>query len=75
MDIDSERTTDRDIIQIGTMDIPIEKGGKRPVVLDNQVMTYTQKRSVAANDHEASGSKSHPEYFLPRWCPSGLTHT
>ena len=75
MDIDSERATDRDIIQIGTMDIPTEKCGKTPVVLDNQVVTSTQKRYVAANDHEASGSKSHPEYFLPRWCPPRLTHT
>ena len=75
MDIDAERTTDRDIIQIGTMGVPIEKDGKRPVVLNDQVVTSTPKGSVVANDHEASGSKSHPKYFLPRWCPPGLTHT
>jgi hypothetical protein len=75
MDINLERTTGLDIIQIGTMDVPIEKSGKGPIVLNNQVMTPIQKGSVAANDHEASGSKSHPEYFLPRWCPPGLTHT
>jgi hypothetical protein len=75
MDIDLERTTSLDIIQIGTMDIPIEKSGKGLVVLNNQVVTPTQKGSVDANNHEASRSKSHPEYFLPRWCPPGLTHT
>jgi hypothetical protein len=28
MDINPERTTSLDIIQIGTMDVPIEKSGK-----------------------------------------------
>jgi hypothetical protein len=74
VDIDPERTTGLDIIQIGAMNVPVEESGKRPVVPNNQVVTSTQKGSVA-NDHEASGSKSRPEYFLPRWCPPGLTHT
>jgi hypothetical protein len=56
------------------MNVPIEESGKRPVVLNNQVVTPTQKGYVA-NGHEASESKSRPEYFLPRWCPLGLTHT
>jgi hypothetical protein len=59
MDIDPERTTNLDIIQIGTMNVPVEGSGIRPVVLKNQVVTPTQKGSVA-NDHEASGSKSRP---------------
>jgi hypothetical protein len=74
MDIDPEKTTGLYIIQIGTMNVPVEAGGKGPVVLNNQVVTPTQKGSVA-NDHEVSGSKSRPECFLPRWCPLGLTHT
>jgi hypothetical protein len=74
MDIDLERTTGLDIIQIEIMNIPVEGSGKRPVVPNNQVVTVTQKGSVA-NDHEASRSKSRPERFLPRWCPPGLTHT
>jgi hypothetical protein len=74
MDINPERTTSLDIIQIGTMNVPIEGSGKRPIVPNNQVVTPTQKESVV-NDHEASGSKSRPECFLPRWCPLGLTHT
>jgi hypothetical protein len=75
MDNDPERITNLDIIQIGTMDVPIEKSGKGQVVMSNQVVTPTQKGSITASDHEASGSKSCPEYFLPRWCPPGLTHT
>jgi hypothetical protein len=75
MDVDPERTTSQDIIQIGTMVVPVEKDSKRPVVLNNQVGTSAQKESVATSDHEASGSGSNSKYFLPRWCPPGLTHT
>jgi hypothetical protein len=74
MNIDPERTTGLDIIKIGTMEVPVEVSGKRPVVPNNQVVTPTQKGSVA-NDHEASGRKSRSECFLPRLCPPGLTHT
>jgi hypothetical protein len=74
MYIDPQRTTGLDIIQIGTMNVPVEESGKRPVVPSNPVVTPTQKGYVG-NDHEASRSKSHPECFLPRWCPPGLTHT
>jgi hypothetical protein len=74
MDINPERTTNLDIIQIGTMNITIEGSGKRPVVSNDHVVTLTQKGSIV-NDHEASGSKSRPECLLPRWCPPGLTHT
>jgi flagellar assembly factor FliW len=74
MDIDPERTTSLDIIQIGTIDVPIENSGEGPIVLNNQVVTTTPKGSVVANDHEARGSNSRPKYFLPRWCPPGLIH-
>jgi hypothetical protein len=53
MDVDPKRTTSLDIIQIGTMNVPIEGSGKTMVVLNNQVVTPTQKGSVA-NDHEAT---------------------
>jgi hypothetical protein len=35
MDIDPERTTGLDIIQIGTMNVPVEESVKRPVVPNN----------------------------------------
>jgi hypothetical protein len=75
MDVDPERTTSQDIIQIGTMDVPIVKDGKRPAALNVQVGTFAQNGYVATNNHEASGSGSNSKYFLPRWCPPDLAHT
>jgi hypothetical protein len=73
MEVDPERTTGQDIIQIGLMDVPIGEDGKRPIVPNNKGVTSTLE--VAANDHEANGSSSNSKYFLPRWCPPGLTRT
>jgi hypothetical protein len=73
MEVDPERTTGQDIIQIGSMDVPVGEDGKRPIVPNNKVVTSTLE--VAANDHGASGSSSNSKYFLPRWCPPGLTRT
>jgi hypothetical protein len=75
MNVDLERTTSQDIIQIGTMDIPVEKDGKRLIVVNNQVGTSAQKESVATSVHKASESGSNSKYFQLRWCPLGLTHT
>ena len=75
MDVDSKRTTNRDVIQIGSIDVPIGDGDKRPIVPNNKVVTPTPGVFEAANDHEASGSGSNSKYFLPRWCPPGLTRT
>jgi hypothetical protein len=66
MDVDTEKTTSQDIIQIGTMDVLIEKDSKGPVVLNNQVGTFAQKGFVATSDHEASGSGSNSKYILYR---------
>jgi hypothetical protein len=74
MEFDPKRITGQDIIQIGSMDVPIGEDGKRPIVPNNKVVTSTPE-VVAANDHEASGSSSNSKYFLPRWCPPGLTRT
>jgi hypothetical protein len=38
MDIDPERTTNQDIIQIGSMDVHIGEDGKRPIVSNNKVV-------------------------------------
>jgi hypothetical protein len=67
MEVDPERTTGQDIIQIGSMDVPIGEDGKRLIVPNNKVVTST--REVSTNDHEASGSISNSNYFLPRWRP------
>jgi hypothetical protein len=73
MEVDPERTTGQDIIQIGSMGVPIGEDGKRLIVPNNRVVTSTLE--VAANNHKASGSSSNSKYFLPRWCPPGLTRT
>jgi hypothetical protein len=73
MEVDPERTTGQDIIQIGSMGVPIGEDDKRPIVPNNKVVTSTPE--VAASNHEASGSCSNSKYFLPRWCPPGLTRT
>jgi hypothetical protein len=75
MDIDPERTTNQDVIKIGSMDVPIGEDSKIPIVSNNKVVTSNPGVFVAANDHEASGSGSNSKYFLLRWCPLGLTHT
>jgi len=72
MDIDSERTTGLDIIQIGTMNISLEDKAKGPTLIGESVKKSTSVIS-AVNDNEASSSKS--QYFLPKWCPPGLTRT
>ncbi|TKC12035.1 hypothetical protein FA727_23635, partial [Robertmurraya kyonggiensis] len=64
MDVDSERTTEFDIIQVGTMDVPIEK---------SLAMKPTSSEKTV-EDQGASTSKVQ-QRFLPRWCPEGLTRT
>jgi hypothetical protein len=55
------------------MVIPIGEDGKRLIVPNNKVVTSTLE--IAASNHEASGIGSNSKYFLPRWCPPGLTRT
>jgi hypothetical protein len=73
MEVDPERTTDQDVIKIGSMGVLIGEHGRRPIATNNKVVTSTLE--VVANDHEASGSSSNSKYFMPRWCPPGLTRT
>jgi hypothetical protein len=75
MDVNSRRVTSPDIIQTGTMDVSVEKDGKRLVVLNDQVGTSAQKGFVDTNDHEVNGSGSNSKYNLPRWCPPSLMRT
>jgi hypothetical protein len=72
MDVDSERTTSLDVIQIGTRNISLEDRTEGPILIGESVKKPTPV-FVAANDHEASSSKS--QFFLPKWCPPGLTRT
>lgn len=69
MNMDSERTTRHDVIQMDTIDVNLNDKTKGPIVEGNPV----EKVVPAANDHEASSSRS--QYFLTKWCPLGLTRT
>jgi hypothetical protein len=40
-EVDPERTTGQDIIQIGSMDVLIREDGKRPIVSNIKVVTST----------------------------------
>jgi hypothetical protein len=75
MEVDPERTTSKDIIQIGSMYVHIGEDGKRPIVLNNKIVTSTPGVFAADSDHEDNRSGSNSKYFLPRWCPPGLTRT
>jgi hypothetical protein len=37
MEVEPERTTNQDIIQIGSMDVPIREDGTRPILPNNKV--------------------------------------
>jgi hypothetical protein len=41
MGVDLESSISQDIIQIGSMDVPIEVGGKRSIISNNKVVTPT----------------------------------
>jgi hypothetical protein len=47
MKVDPERTTCQDIIQIGSMGVPIREDGKRPIVPNSKVVTSTPEVEVA----------------------------
>ena len=68
MDIDAGRTTKGDVIQIGTIEVPINVDNTKPVI-------EAPVQGAPANDDEGGGSSDTSKYFLPRWCPPGLTRT
>lgn len=74
MKVDSGEGTEKAIIQIGSMKVPVEANAEGPIGTSNPVVSSVQ-RTPATNDHEASSSGSSSKYFLPRWCPPGLTRT
>jgi hypothetical protein len=72
--VDPERTTANDVIQIGDMNVVIKDAGKGRMVFGNSVNSSIQK-PIMPNVHEASSNSSSAKYFQQRWCPPGLTHT
>jgi len=56
MQVDFERTTADDIVQIGDMNVVVKDIGKRQMVFGKSADSSAQKL-VMANDHEASSSR------------------
>jgi hypothetical protein len=62
----TERTTKKDIIKIGTVDVIIQENNEGPMIFGESANT-TKKEDMAAI------KTADPKYSMPRWCPSGLT--
>ena len=73
MQVDPERTTTNNVIQIEDMDVVVNEVGKGPTVIGNSIDPSIQKL-IMVSDHESSSSST-AKYIQPRWCPLGLTHT
>jgi hypothetical protein len=76
----NEWLTSSDVIEIGTIKVPVMDLEKRQIFIEelakrNDTSAIDQK--PMANDHEASISKKDrdPKYIQLRWCPSGLSRT
>ena len=74
MQVDPEKITADNVVQIGDVKVVVKDMSKRPMFFGKSVNPSVQ-RPIMANDHEASSSSSTSKYFQPRWCPPGLTCT
>ena len=77
MQVDSEKAPAIDVVQAKDGKDKIQDAQKGPVIVKKPV--NVSQKLVLANDHEASSSnlkdQDKENYFQPRWCPPGLTHT
>jgi hypothetical protein len=65
----SNRKNDKkDIIKIGTTDVIIQENNEGPMIFGESANT-TKKEDTAAI------KIADPKYYMPRWCPSGLTRS
>jgi hypothetical protein len=62
----TERTTKKDIIKIGTMDVVIQKESEGPMIFGWSANTNKIEDMIAIKIAD-------PKYSMPRWCPAGLT--
>jgi hypothetical protein len=63
----TQRTTKKDIIKIGTADVVIQGDNKGPMIFGESANT-TKKDTATIKIAD-------PKYFMPRWCPAGLTRS
>jgi len=71
-------------VNIGTNNVVFNDNRKMPMVFGksaNALPKEVTPKVTLANDHEGSSNKvtskppPDPKYSMPRWCPSGLTHS
>jgi hypothetical protein len=64
----TERTTKKDIIEIGTADVVIQKESEGPMIFGESANTNKIEDTAAFKIAD-------PKYSMPRWCPAGLTRS
>jgi hypothetical protein len=64
----TERTTKKDIIKIGTADVIIQKHNEGPMIFGESANTTKKEDTTTIKTAD-------PKYFMPRWCPAGLTRS
>jgi hypothetical protein len=65
----TKRMAIRDIIKIGTIEVIIESNNEGSMVFGESTKTNEEKDKILTS------KMSDPKYSMPRWCPSGLTHS
>jgi hypothetical protein len=65
----AKRTTNGDIIKIGTVDVVIQGNNEGPMIFGKSAKINKEK------DIRATSKTSDPKYYMPRWCPLGLTRS
>jgi hypothetical protein len=61
-----ERTTKKDIIKIGTVDVIIQEDSEGPMIFGESANTTKKEDKTTIKTVD-------PKYSMPRWCPAGLT--
>jgi hypothetical protein len=64
----TERTTKKDIIKIGTMNVVIQKESEGP-------MFFGESANTTKKEDTTTIKTADPKYSMPRWCPAGLTRS
>jgi hypothetical protein len=64
----TKRTTKKDIIKVGTADVVIQEDNKRPMI-------FVESANTTKKEDTTTIKTADPKYFMPRWCPAGLTRS
>jgi hypothetical protein len=64
----AERTTKKDVIKIGTVDVVIQEDNKGPMIFGESANTTKKEDTTTIKIAD-------PKYSMPRWCPAGLTRS